>query len=54
MDVTDQNSINNAYQEVLKNTSLLDALINFAGILRVGSMIEMPEDSLRQLLDINL
>jgi NAD(P)-dependent dehydrogenase (short-subunit alcohol dehydrogenase family) len=32
----------------------LDAVINFAGILRVGPMIEMDEKVVQQVLDINL
>jgi len=54
LDVTRTDSVQAAFAEVKKHTDHLDAVINFAGILRVGSMIEMDEKVMQQVLDINL
>ncbi len=54
MDVTKQDSIDQAFQYIQKETPYLDAIINFAGILKVGSMAEMPEETLALLMDINV
>lgn len=54
MDVTDNSSIEKALNQIQQHTQHLDAVINFAGILRVGAMIEMDEATLRQVLDVNL
>jgi NAD(P)-dependent dehydrogenase (short-subunit alcohol dehydrogenase family) len=54
LDVTSMDSVHAAFDSVKKHTSQLDALINFAGILRVGPMVEMDEKVVQQVLDINL
>jgi len=54
LDVTDNNSIQAAVQSVQAKTPKLDAIVNFAGILRVGPIIEMDEAVLSQVLNINL
>ena len=54
LDVTSIESVQAACDEVKKHTDNLDAVINFAGILRVGPMIEMDEKVVQQVLDINL
>lgn len=54
LDVTSTGSVQAAFEEVSKHTDSLDAVINFAGILRVGPMIEMDEKVVQQVLDINL
>ncbi len=54
MDVSDASSVESAYTELTKQLEHLDAIINFAGILRVGSMAEMPEPTLSLLLNINV
>lgn len=54
LDVTSTESVQAAFDEVKKYTHHLDALVNFAGILRVGPMIEMEEKVVQQVLDINL
>ena len=40
IDITDQESINAAYEEVKKVTDHLDALINFSGVQKMASLIE--------------
>ena len=54
MDVTDRKSIERAFNEIKSQTDSLAGVVNFAGILRVGSISEMPEETLSLLLDINV
>ena len=54
MDVTDSTSINNAVAEVKIHCRSLDAVINFAGILKVGSVAELAVDQVQHLLDVNV
>ncbi len=54
MDVTNTESIEAARDEVKHHAKKLDAVVNFAGILRVGALIEMDEALLARVLDINL
>jgi NAD(P)-dependent dehydrogenase (short-subunit alcohol dehydrogenase family) len=54
MDVSDSQSVAQAFAQVGSHTDKLDGIVNFAGILRVGSMSEMDEVLLSQLLNINV
>lgn len=54
MDVTQRSSIQSAFDILQKEIPHLDAIINFAGILRIGSMAEMSEQTLALLMDINV
>lgn len=54
MDVTDQASVEQALASVRTTTNGLDGIVNFAGILAVGSMIELPVETVRRVLDVNL
>jgi NAD(P)-dependent dehydrogenase (short-subunit alcohol dehydrogenase family) len=54
IDVTKTESVEAAFDCIKKQVNKLDAVINFAGILRVGAMIEMDEKIVQQVLDINL
>jgi len=54
MDVTSESSVRDAFQVVTERTGHLDAIIHMAGILRVGSLVEIPENDLKQSLEINL
>jgi len=55
LDVTSSDSVAALAESALSvGAGLLDAVVNFAGILEVGPMAEMPEDVLRRLLDINV
>lgn len=54
MDVTGSTSIREAFQQVSSQTERLDAIIHMAGILRVGSLVEIPEDQLNRSLEVNL
>jgi len=54
MDVSQRASVENAFTKLKQDIDHLDAIVNFAGILRVGSMAEMPEAELSLLLEINV
>ena len=54
IDVSQRNSVEEAFKEYSQKHQHLDAIINFAGILRVGSISEMKEADLEQLLNINV
>lgn len=54
MDVTSQESINSAYDAVASQTDRLDGIVNFAGVMGVGSLTDIPEERLARILDINV
>jgi len=54
VDVTDRESIRSAYEAVASNTDRLDAIVNFAGIMGVGSLTDIPEERLARILDVNV
>ena len=53
-DVTSLESVKNAYMQVEKFTNKLDAVINFAGIIMMNSLIEISEDDFVRIFNINL
>ena len=54
MDVVDQESINEALEEVLKITDHLDAIMNFSCIQNRSSLVEGDINIIKQSLDVNL
>ncbi|MGJ8687119.1 MAG: SDR family NAD(P)-dependent oxidoreductase, partial [Spongiibacteraceae bacterium] len=54
MDVADKESVSKALQLVKEKQPFIDGVINFAGILRVGSMAELDDDTLQSILNINV
>jgi NAD(P)-dependent dehydrogenase (short-subunit alcohol dehydrogenase family) len=54
IDVTDTDTVKAALASISQSIDGLDAIVNFAGILAVGSMIEMPEATLQRVLDVNV
>ena len=54
MDVTSQESIQSAYDAVVSQTDRLDGIVNFAGVMGVGSLTDIPEERLARILDINV
>ena len=54
MDVTDQESIQSAYDAVASQADRLDAIVNFAGVMGVGSLTDIPEARLARILDVNV
>ena len=54
IDVTSVESCEKAATEIAQHCDGLDAVINFAGILDVGSLVEVTEEQMRRIIDINL
>ena len=54
IDVTDNGSIESAYEAISSQTDRLDAIVNFAGVMGVGSLTDIPEERLARILDINV
>jgi NAD(P)-dependent dehydrogenase (short-subunit alcohol dehydrogenase family) len=54
MDVSKSESVKEAYQQLIEKIKRLDAIVNFAGVLRVGSMAEMEEETLKLVMEINV
>lgn len=54
MDVTDGASVAKALETVRGQVVGLDAVVNCAGILAVGSLIELPLETVQRVVDVNL
>jgi NAD(P)-dependent dehydrogenase (short-subunit alcohol dehydrogenase family) len=54
LDVTEGASIDAAVSAVGEHTDGLDAIVNFAGILAVGSMIELPIETVKRVVEVNV
>ncbi len=54
MDITNDKSIEEAYKQISSQTGHLDAVIHMAGILKIGSLAELPVSDLEKALDVNL
>ena len=53
-DITSEESIQNAFQQVQSQTDSLYAILHFAGVYMLDSLVEMEEDAFRKIWDINL
>lgn len=54
LDVTSATSVEAACKEVEKDCKGLDGIVNFAGILAVGSVVEIDPEVIRRVLDVNV
>ena len=54
LDVTQDNSVNSAFEQISKQTDKLYALINNAGVALAGPVEYIPIDILKQQFDINV
>jgi len=54
VDVTDARSVETARTDVTNRVDGLDGVANFAGILAVGSLAEISEETLWRVLDVNV
>lgn len=54
LDVTDPASVEAARALVAASCDGLDGVVNFAGILAVGSLVEIEMEALRRVLDVNV
>lgn len=53
-DITSEDSVRNAFEQIRAHTDHLDAIVHFAGIYMLDSLIEMDSGSFRRILDVNL
>ena len=53
-DVTSEESLNNAFNEVKKTTSSLFAIVHFAGLYLLDSLIEIDEKAFTKAFDVNV
>ncbi|MBQ8909318.1 MAG: SDR family NAD(P)-dependent oxidoreductase [Clostridia bacterium] len=54
VDVTNMQSIQDAFDFVSKQTDTLDAVINFAGIIMMNSLIEISEEDFLKIFNVNV
>ena len=54
VDVTDDASVAALAQRVSAETSSLDAVVNFAGVLGIGPLVEIDAADFRRVIDVNL
>jgi 3-oxoacyl-[acyl-carrier protein] reductase len=54
VDVTDQNSVDNAIDEIIKEHGKIEILINNAGIIRDRSFLKMSEEEWDSVMNVNL
>jgi 3-oxoacyl-[acyl-carrier protein] reductase len=54
VDVTDQNSVNNAIDKIIKEHGKIEILINNAGIIRDRSFLKMSEEEWDSVMNVNL
>lgn len=53
-DVTSEESLKDAFHKVSEQTDSLYAILHFAGIYMLDSLVEMSDESFRRIFDINL
>ena len=53
-DLTKEESIKNAFEKIKQQTDSIDAIIHFAGIYKLNSLVEMSEQEFVKIFDINL
>jgi NAD(P)-dependent dehydrogenase (short-subunit alcohol dehydrogenase family) len=54
LDVTDPDGVAGLADEVARHTDRLSGVVNFAGVLAVGPLIEIPERLVHRLFDVNV
>ncbi len=52
-DVTSMESLQKAYEEIARETDKLDAVLNFAGIIMMDSLIEISEEEYLKIFNVN-
>jgi NAD(P)-dependent dehydrogenase (short-subunit alcohol dehydrogenase family) len=53
-DIASENSVNEAFNFVSGKTDGLDAIIHLAGILVLGSLVEIPSQDIERIMNVNL
>lgn len=54
VDITNIESVNNAYDIIKTYTDKLDGIIHFAGLYMLNSLIEIDENKFKKIIDVNL
>ncbi len=54
VDITNTQSITDAFEKIKTKTDSLDAIINFAGIIMMDSLIEISEEDFVKIFNVNL
>lgn len=54
VDLTDTDAIAHAYEEVSKITDELYAVVHFAGMYNLDSLVEMSEENYKRIFDVNV
>ena len=54
VDVTNLDSVQNAYEQISKQIDGLDAIVHFAGIYSMDSLVEIEEDEFIKIFNINV
>ena len=54
VDITDEDSVKNAFQKVKSVTDELYAIVHFAGVYMLDSLVEMPADCFEKIFKVNL
>jgi NAD(P)-dependent dehydrogenase (short-subunit alcohol dehydrogenase family) len=54
LDVTDEMSVEAARATVAAATDGLDGVVNFAGILGIGALVEVGTEAVRRVIDVNV
>ena len=54
VDVTDEASVEAMAKRVAEETSTLDAVVNFAGVLGIGPLVEIDPTYFRRVMDVNV
>lgn len=53
-DVTDEQSVTEAFETVKRYTDSLDAIVHYAGIYMLDSLVEMKKEAFERIFDINV
>jgi NAD(P)-dependent dehydrogenase (short-subunit alcohol dehydrogenase family) len=53
-DVTDESSVASLASRVSETTATLDAVVNFAGVLGIGPLVEIDPAYFRRVMDVNV
>ena len=53
-DITSQDAVRKAMEKVRSYTDSLDAIVHFAGIYMLDSLVEMDSESFKRIFDVNL
>ena len=54
VDVTNIESVQQAFDSIAKQVDKIDAIIHFAGIYKLNSLVEMSEEEFKRIFDINV